>query len=106
MEQETVVYTNNIGLEEVRRVPNGLQPKDYDKGILIGPPDISSLKLKRSELVKLNHALIDAEFLNYRDLTGKRGQLLRILREVTGKEDVRELRTQLLILYQREMIPE
>lgn len=105
METENVVYISTEGWKEVRVAPKDTHPSDYNKGVLIGPPDISFLKIKSAEKKALNNALVDAKFIAYPDLKGRRAELLRIIaREVTSVEAYK-IRLQLIGAYQQDYYP-
>src|SRR5574341_2154527 len=107
MKLERVIYTEG-GMKEVRKVPQGASPLDYNQGILVGPPDLSGLPLSKEAVILLNNALVDAGLVSYPDLNGKRALLLQI---VQGLPDVSvaqatSLRFEILGLYQQDYYPE
>lgn len=98
-----VVYTNREGFSEVREVPNGLPSKDYDKGILIGPPDLSPLKLKKEDRIKLTNALVKEGFLSWKDFSGRRHVLMTILGTIVPDRSKKiELRNKIFEIYQKD----
>jgi hypothetical protein len=98
-----VIYTTDEGLKEVRDVPNTLATKDYHLGILIGPPDLSSLKLDKKKLRELNHALVDAGLLQWPDLSGQRHRLVGIISKIWDKpERQRDMKLKILVIYQQD----
>lgn len=99
-----VVYTNSEGMKEFRKVPNTLQPSEYNKGILVGPPDLTKLDLPSETTLTLNNALVDAGYVNYVSLAGRRRNLLLLLQSTLGisEEDARQLRNKITGLYQKD----
>lgn len=107
MQSRVIVYTFD-GRKEFRRVPNGLQPVDYDKGILIGPPDLHDLNLDEDKSLELNNALVDAGFADYKSLNGRRADLLKLIQSVLGLslKEAMQVRYNLLVIYTKEFYPE
>ena len=104
---ETVIYTNAQGLKEVRRVPQGLPPSGYSRGVLVGPPDLSSVGLEMSALVSLNNRLVDLGLITYDDLRGNRADFVRAVKEALGdRQDTAYVVKCVLSVYQREAYPE
>lgn len=103
METSVVIYTTSDGLQEFRKVPTYLHPSDYGTGILVGPPDLTELGLSRKDTKALNHALVDAKFVDYKSLTGRRKDLLSIVKKALKCTDAKatELRLKVIGLYQR-----
>jgi hypothetical protein len=105
MEYSTVVYTSHsTGYKEFRKVPTTLHPIDYDKGVFLGPPDISRLHLSKEMTLALNNVLVDAGYMNYTSLVGRRRDLLMLLQNTfsLSDEEARELRNKITNLYQRD----
>ena len=101
-----VKYTNKQGFVEVRAVPNDASPDTYHKGVLIGPPEsLQTIDLPKEKIKELYKKLVEAGFLNHKDLQGNRSVLLQIVRDIGGK-DFKSLRNKVLSLYQREYYPE
>lgn len=98
-----VIYTSPEGLKEIRDVPNTLSTKDYYLGILIGPPDLSSLPIDKSKLRELNHALVDADLIQWPDLSGQRYKLVEIISKIWPKpEKQRDMKYKILVIYQQD----
>jgi len=108
LETSIVVYTNQQGYKEFRKVPSGFPPTMYDQGIFLGPPALDSLKLTKKQKIKLNHALVSAGFSDYQNLAGKRYELIRIIRDdlKLDEAEILEMRNNILALYQKEAFPE
>jgi hypothetical protein len=96
-----VIYTTDDGLKEVRIVPNGLSTSSYHMGILIGPPELDHLELDKESLLKLNHALVEAGFLRWPDLSGQRHRIMEIVARLVPPEEQRQLRNKILAIYQQ-----
>lgn len=104
----SVIYTNKQRRKEVRLVPPATHPTDYDKGVLVGPPDLSDLDLANNAITLLNNALVDKGYINLKDLDGNRAELVRMIKDTldVSEEKARELRLAVLRLYQRESYPD
>lgn len=105
MNTEIVIYTNSDGWKEFRKIPQNLHPADYHKGLLVGPPDINELKLSDKDALALNNALVDAGYVNYKSLVGRRLNLLRLVKSTLGISDEKKalkLRLKLIGLYQKD----
>lgn len=100
----TVIYTDSQGWREFRKVPSDLHPSEYNRGILLGPPDLSELNLSEEDTLALSNALVDAGYMNYKSLAGKRRDLLRIAQSILGisEKEAAVLRLKLIALYQRD----
>lgn len=97
-----VDYTDKRGWKQLREVPDGLlTTDDYGKGILIGPPDISSLPLSDERQRLLNNLLCEAGMYDYTGIKGRRRELLDIIQRVNGSRDM-ELLKQILAIYQHQ----
>lgn len=105
---KVVIYTNSNGFKELRKVPNGTLPADYSKGILLGPPDLDELAITKKQKLKLNNALVEIGFASYKDIGARRADLIRIIQDVLAfnATQARELRNQVLLIYQKEAYPE
>lgn len=79
MDYIIVVYTSREGLKEFRKVPKTLHPTEYFKGVLVGPPDMSDLELSSKDTLTINNALVDAGYVNYTSLAGRRRSLLELV---------------------------
>lgn len=101
-----MVYTNEEGFKEIRRVPDNASYLDYPYGALVGPPDLSELGLTAKKAKELNHALVDANLVSLRLLGGKRIELIRIIERVLGTTKVSDYRDMIIRLYQQEAFPE
>lgn len=108
MSNVIVVYTTENGLKEFRRVPNSLQPSDYDRGVLVGPPDVNILGFDEDKSLALNNALVDAGFIDLKSINGRRADLLRIVQNILdlNPEEARRARHDLLVLYTKDFYPE
>lgn len=103
---QKVIYTDKDGWKQVRLVPNDLSPLEYYQGILIGPPDLSSLSLDGDTLRALNNALVEAELITFEDLNGRRADLFKIAVQTCGEQAALAVRYQVLGIYQRDWFPE
>lgn len=108
MQYGIVIYTNLEGYKEFRRVPNSLQPSEYDKGVFAGPPDIHAIGLDEDETLALNNALVDAGFMDFTSLNGRRADLLRLVEKVLNvtSQEANRIRHELMVLYTKEFYPE
>lgn len=104
----SVIYTNKQGRKEVRLVPPATHPTNYDKGVLVGPPDLSDLDLAEETVTQLNNALVDKGYINLKDLDGNRAELVRMIKDTldVSDEKARDLRLAVLGVYQRERYPD
>lgn len=100
-----VIYTNEEGYKQVRIVPHNTTTSDYFMGVLAGPPDLHSLDLSRTQIKELNNRLVDAGLIDYQSLSGRRGDLLKVIRLVVGKSRVKPVRDALYRLYQMDARP-
>ncbi|HMN10739.1 MAG TPA: hypothetical protein PKD55_00270 [Bellilinea sp.] len=100
-----VIYTNDDNYIEVRWVPDYAQPEQYQWGVLLGPPDLTSLDLPEEQVREVNNRLATAMIYDLHTLTGRRGELVRILEDV-GVDDVSAARNAVISLYQQELYPE
>lgn len=104
MDFKVVVYTTNQGWLEFRKVPHNLHPADYYKGLLVGPPDLTSLGLSEEDTLALNNALVGAGYADYKSLAGRRLNLLRLVESTLGisEEEAVKIRLQIIGLYQKD----
>lgn len=105
MKHKTVIYTNLDGTREVRRVPDGLPTQDLE-GVFVGPPDLFELPLNEDTIKTLNNRLVEADFITYEDLQGKRRHLLELVQSIEQIEDPNFIRREVIRIYQREYYPE
>lgn len=97
-----VDYTDKRGWKQLREVPNGLlTTDDYSKGILIGPPDLSSLPLSDKQQRLLNNLLFGAGMYEYPNIKSRRRELLDMIYHISGGRDT-ELLKQIIALYQHQ----
>lgn len=96
-----VVYTNNQGWREVRKVPSGTPEREYGTGILVGPPDLSDIG---EDAKDINNLLVDHGMITFKDFDVKRAYLLRLLQERLGmnEQKAREMRNSILSIYQQD----
>jgi len=100
-----VIYTNDEGYKEVRWVPEHATPAQYQWGVVLGPPDLSSLDLPETKRREVSNRLAEAGIFDLVTLVGRRGELVRIL-EVVGVGDVSGVRNAIIGLYQADAYPE
>lgn len=86
-----VVYTDSDGLKWIVDVPDHYSEEEYEKGLVVGPPDLSDLNIHRYKLKKLNHALVDAGLIEPGDLLGRRIELRKILKALQIEEQERPI---------------
>lgn len=97
-----VDYTDKRGWKQLREVPDGLlTTDDYSKGILVGPPDLSSLPLSGERQRLLNNLLFEAGMYEYPNIKSRRRELLDITRRISGRRDT-DLLKQIIALYQHQ----
>lgn len=97
-----VDYTDKRGWKQLREVPDGLlTTDDYSKGILVGPPDCSSLPLSSEKQRLLNNLLFEAGMVEYANIKGRRRELLDIVQRLTGGRDT-DLLKHIIALYQHQ----
>ena len=102
-----VVYVDRRGFKQIREVAAGTMPNDYHCGVVIGPPDLSTVGLSLMKTKALNNLLVDAMLIEYVDLRGNRPVLMAILKKfVNDKKDLRGLRDKVLAIYQQAYYPE
>jgi hypothetical protein len=95
-----VNYSEENGDIQIREVPDKADPKSYKYGVVIGPPDLSDLSLSSKLIKQLSRELALAGFGNYKDTMSRRGELLDVVRKVTGNKD-KTLLKQILYIYQK-----
>lgn len=109
MTAKVVIYNDpKTNYKEFRKVPHSLQPSDYDRGVLVGPPDLTTLSLEEDKALALNNALVDAGFSDFESLSGRRADLLRLVQIVLdlSLDEARQMKHDLLVLYTRDFYPE
>lgn len=97
-----VNYTQTNGFKQVREVPATVtDPKEYVRGALIGPPDLSDLGLSLEQTKKLNNWLVDQGLAEYAAINKPKGydKVLAGIKNVTGNAD-KKLMLRLLVIYQ------
>lgn len=101
-----VTYTNEQGLKKVVEVPYNLVDKtQYRHGILLGPPDLSSIGLNSENTRLLNDALCDLGILDYATMSGRRHQALEAIKTfVFDDQQAKEILGSLIALYQQESL--
>jgi hypothetical protein len=100
---KTVGYTDSSGYSWFVLVPDDATHEDYDRGIVIGPPDLNELGLDDAALKKLLKRLVDAEIVDAPTLLPKRPELINILNDLgIGKTRMREI----VSIYQRDFYKE
>jgi hypothetical protein len=100
-------YTDENGFRYVVEVPPGTDPAQYKRGIRLGPPDLSSLKLSQDVLRELHNGLVEKRLLYAPDIEkpGRMQEVLALLQAVTKNakdQQVRDLLRSLVSLYQQE----
>lgn len=96
---KTVGYTDSNGYSWYVLVPDDAIREEYDRGIVVGPPDLSELGLDEELLKKLYKRLVDALIVDAPTLLPKRPELVSILNELgIGKARMREI----VSIYQRD----
>jgi hypothetical protein len=100
---KTVSYTDGDGYSWLVLVPDDATREDYDRGIVVGPPDLSELGLEEELLKKLYKRLVDALIIDAPTLLPKRPELIDILNGLgIGKTRMREI----VSIYQRDFYKE
>lgn len=99
-----VKYTNTKGYKQYREVPDNTDESDFGKGILIGPPDLSSVPLSEFKRRQLNNILFSMGLLTYKQLSGNRGRLVTELVKdfKMSKKDAALIRNWIVSIYQNE----
>lgn len=92
-----IPYTNKRGFKQIREVPEG---GDGSRGALVGPPDLSDLGLRESELQELNNLLCDAGLVDYESTINSRTKLIEVVQKFTGNRD-KAFMIQILVIYQK-----
>lgn len=100
-------YTDENGFRYVVEVPAGTDPAQYRRGIRLGPPDLSSLKLDRDQLRELHNSLVEKRLLYAPDIEkpGRMQEVYVLLQAATKNakdSQVRDLLKSLVSLYQQE----
>lgn len=93
-----VKYTDNEGLMWIVGVPPNAPEEIYKWGVPVGPPDLSSLGLTKTDRKKLQNALVDAGFVLAPHLVGKRKELKALLKKLELPDS---LLREIISLYQR-----
>lgn len=108
MALQRVVYTNKQDWKEIRLVDQDSNPSEYGQGILVGPPDLTDLKIKAAKKRLLNNRLVSANMITFPDLNARRRELLILIRETLGLDDqeASKIRRELIGIYQRDFYPE
>lgn len=102
-----VVIVTKSGFKQMREVPEEAHSSEYHKGVLIGPPDFSDLGWSSTRLKALNNDLVDAGFIEYVDIRGRRREFLSVIRKhLRGTDKLPELRNKLFAIYQASYYPE
>ena len=103
-----VEYTDSSGLKTKRLVPDGALRTTYNMGVVLGPPSLDSLGLSRTQNKALNHALVNADMVMYQSMSGRRAELLYLIKDTLkcSKVQAKEIRSKLLSLYQQQEYPE
>lgn len=95
-----VTYTQKNGFKQVREVPANLtDEKDYSRGILVGPPDLSDLRLPLEKERALNNLLVERNLATFAAAQRNRNQLMDVIKEIYGLKD-KDKMIELLIIYQ------
>lgn len=70
----------------------------------MGPPDLQPLALSEEDTLALNNALVDAGYVNYKSLAGRRRDLLDLVQITLGisTKKATEVRLKLIGLYQKD----
>src|SRR3990167_6266014 len=99
------MYISDEGIKEIRRVPDGSPTLSYE-GVFVGPPDLFELPLEKKTIIALNNKLVEAGFITYEDLNGKRKAVLDLVQSLPDIKDPGFIRRELIRLYQRDYYPE
>ena len=104
-----VKYTNSNGFITVRVVPDGAPKHLYHRGIVIGPPDLDEVpNLSHAQRKDLNNALAEQDFIVYEQFSGRRAELLDLIKTTLGvtNDEARGIRDWLVHIYQKESYPD
>jgi hypothetical protein len=99
------IYTNKDGWKEARLVPEDLPEEKWNRGLLIGPPDLRGVWEDEEIVRMINNALVDAGFYDYHNLMGKRHEISKVLNKTDlTDEDKLVVRNRILLVYQQDLI--
>lgn len=87
-----VQYTDDEGLTWAVSVSEDTQEENYDQGIILGPPDLTPLRLPHADMVKLQRELVRHNLYEAPALMGKRVLVTQLLQQLSlPKALLREL---------------
>jgi len=70
-----VTLVDEEGRKTLMNVPNGAPEKTWDQGILIGPPDLSSLGLGEEITIRLHNELFHRGIIRRQDARSRRSDV-------------------------------
>lgn len=78
-----VVYTDNDGLKWVMEVLEETPKEDWgNTGILLGPPDLTSLGLTKKKRIELQNELVSHNWIQAPDLRGRKRELIQLIKKM------------------------
>lgn len=86
---KVVTHIDEVGRKFSVELPDNAPPEHAKFGVLLGPPDLSSLGLPLDLEVRLNNALHARGLLALRDLRRRRGELLAVWQSVLSTDIAR-----------------
>jgi len=71
----TVTHVDGVGRKSLVHVPDGAPEKSWGQGILLGPPDISSLGLSEEVTTRLQNELFNRGIIRRGDARARRPEI-------------------------------
>ena len=74
-----VIHTDDEGRKTAVQVPDGAPEKTWGQGILLGPPDLSSLGLREDLTTRLHNELFNRGIIRRSDARARRADVYAAL---------------------------
>ena len=78
----TVTYVDGLDRKSMVQVPDGAPEQTWSRGIVLGPPDLSSLGLGEETTTRLHNELFNRGVIRRQDARAKRAEVHAALMSV------------------------
>lgn len=76
---KTVTHVDGLGRQTIVQVPDGAPETTWGQGIVLGPPDLSSLGLREETTTRLHNELFNRGIVKRSDARARRAEVYAAL---------------------------
>ncbi len=98
-----VKYVDEDGYTWLKRVTERAKPEHYNRGITIGPPDLSELDLTQDERKVLQEGLVNSRLVNAELVHGSRNHLFNVVKAALPKRNTKAVIRHILSIMKRDI---